>query len=249
MSGKARRMRRILIEPQKRCLCVPMDHGLWVGPMHGIENPRQVTKEIIEGGATSTLLYPGFYREVSDLLRPDTGLILRVSAITSVSPNAHQEVLIAGIDEALAADADAVAVTINMGGEDDLVILSQVSELINECRFYGMPVLAEMLPVEKPYDPSLLAHSVRIAFELGADIVKTYYPGDPDSFRTVVEAAPIPIVIAGGEKIEDEKSFLSMVEGALAAGGVGVATGRNVWQSENPGAMVERLRQIVFGKG
>lgn len=247
MNGKIRRLGRILRGPEKRCLCVPMDHGLWIGAVEGIVNPRQITREVLAGGATSVLLNPGFYCEVSDLIEPHIGLIIRVSATTTLSPKVHQEVLFVGVEKAITLDADAVAVTINVGAEGDLDTLAVVGKLIDDCERWGMPVLAEMLPAKDPYDAVQIAHSARIAFEMGAAIVKTNYSGNPDSFRTVIEAAPIPVVIAGGPKVESEELILEIVRGAIAAGAAGVAIGRNVWQCRQPRAMLHRMRKEIFG--
>jgi len=108
-----------------------------------------------------------------------------------------------------------------------------------------MPLMAEMYPREKNLDPDVVARAARIAFEVGADIVKTFYTGEGESFRAVVQSCPLPILILGGPKVESDEQLLRMVRDALDAGAAGIAFGRNVWQRDNPVAAVKALRAMV----
>jgi fructose-bisphosphate aldolase/2-amino-3,7-dideoxy-D-threo-hept-6-ulosonate synthase len=145
--------------------------------------------------------------------------------------------------------ADAVSVHINLGSEteaEQLEILGCVSE---RCDFWGMPLVAMMYPrgknIPNSNDVSVVAHAARAGAELGADIIKTNYTGDPESFRKVVDGCPVPVVIAGGPKTETDMEFLQMIEGAMEAGARGVAIGRNVFQHEDPTKMTQAISSIV----
>jgi fructose-bisphosphate aldolase/2-amino-3,7-dideoxy-D-threo-hept-6-ulosonate synthase len=115
-----------------------------------------------------------------------------------------------------------------------------------------MPLLAMMYPRGKdiinPHDPELIAHVARVGAELGADVVKTLYTGDPDTFKDVVQGCPVPIVIAGGPKTNTDEEFLQMIEGAMEGGARGVAIGRNVFQHENPTKITKAITEIVHYK-
>jgi fructose-bisphosphate aldolase/2-amino-3,7-dideoxy-D-threo-hept-6-ulosonate synthase len=145
--------------------------------------------------------------------------------------------------------ADAVSVHINIGSEtesDQLSILGCVSD---RCDFWGMPLVAMMYPrgkgIANPNDVEVVAHAARAGAELGADIIKTNYTGDVETFRRVVEGCPVPVVIAGGPKTNTDMEFLQMIEGALEAGARGVAIGRNVFQADDPVKMTMAIAAIV----
>ncbi|MDM7933952.1 MAG: 2-amino-3,7-dideoxy-D-threo-hept-6-ulosonate synthase, partial [Methanothrix sp.] len=153
------------------------------------------------------------------------------------------------VEECLKMGADAVSVHINIGSEtesDQLSILGCVSE---RCNFWGMPLVAMMYPrgkgITNPNEVEVVAHAARVGAELGADIIKTNYTGDPDTFRHVVEGCPVPVVIAGGPKTETDMELLQMIEGAMEAGARGVAIGRNVFQHEDPVKMTMAIAAIV----
>jgi DhnA family fructose-bisphosphate aldolase class Ia len=88
-------------------------------------------------------------------------------------------------------------------------------------------------------------HAARVGAELGADIVKVNYTGSPDTFREVVEGCPVPVVIAGGEKVETDRDLLEMVAGALKAGAAGVSIGRNAFQHKDPIRVVQAIGRMT----
>jgi DhnA family fructose-bisphosphate aldolase class Ia len=120
-----------------------------------------------------------------------------------------------------------------------------------DCRDYGMPLLAMMYTrgakIKNEYDVSVVKHAARVGAELGADIVKVNYTGSPESFRDVVLGCPVPVVIAGGEKMETDEEILDMVKGSVQAGGAGVSIGRNIFQHDNPAEIVKKISEIVHG--
>ena len=132
---------------------------------------------------------------------------------------------------------------------DEPPMLEDLGAVAEKCLEWGMPLVAMMYArgehIENPFDPDTVAHCARVAAELGADIVKVAYTGDPDSFKRVVRGCPIPVVIAGGPKMSNDLEILEMVEGAMKAGAKGVSIGRNAFQHENPEKIVRAIAAIV----
>jgi fructose-bisphosphate aldolase/2-amino-3,7-dideoxy-D-threo-hept-6-ulosonate synthase len=146
-------------------------------------------------------------------------------------------------------DADAVAVSVFFGREGDIEIYQWLAALIEECRPYDIPVIAEMMPPENvAYDPTAIAHAARIGMEIGADVIKTNFSGSVDSFRSVVRSVPIPIIVAGGPKSgnEGDDATAVMAKAAIEAGAKGVAIGRRVWQSQNPQEVTRQVAAALW---
>jgi DhnA family fructose-bisphosphate aldolase class Ia len=247
MTGKQRRMRRLLAGPEKRCLMVPLDHGPWLGPVSGIDCPRKIVASVIAGGATALLLTPGFLRQVSDLIPPSVGIVLRVSVSAGLSGEARQEIPAVTATTALRLDADAVAVSIFFGRGGEPRLMQWLGELIERCGGLGMPVVAEMMPPpEHFYSAEKIAHAARIGMEFGADIVKTNYCGNVASFQQVVATTSVPVIVAGGPSEGEVDNTLDVAREAISAGAAGVAFGRRVWQASDPEGVVRKLREVVF---
>ncbi len=247
MTGKSRRLKRLLVGPQKRCLLVPLDHGPWLGPVPGIDQPRDIVARVVAGGANALLATPGFVREIEPVISPETGIVLRVSLSAGLSSEALQEVPAVTATTAARLDADAVAVSIFFGRGGEVSIMRWLGQLIEECIGLDIPVLTEMMPPsDKFYTADSIAHAARIGMELGADIVKTNYCGDTEAFRQVVDAVRVPIIIAGGPSQGEDNNTLQVAEDAIRAGAAGVAFGRRVWQADDPEGVVRKLKEVVF---
>lgn len=246
MIGKQRRLDRLFVGEKKRCLLSPLDHGGWIGPVKGINQPRAIVSKVIRGGANALLISPGFYQTVASLIPPSVGVVLRVSLTAGLSEQGTQETPIASLETALSMDADAVAVSVFFGRAGDIEIYRWLAELIDSSRRYDMPVLAEMMPpADRYYDPYAIAHAARIGMEIGADIIKTNYCGDVACFREIVADIPVPIIVAGGPSHGESTDTLSMVHGAITGGAAGVAIGRRVWQAADPQAMTAAIAAII----
>ncbi len=247
MFGKARRMSRLFVGPQSRCLLSPLDHGGWLGPVVGLDNPQRIVEQVIAGGANAILASPGFLRAVAPALRPDIGLVLRVSLTAGLSAQGTQETPIAGLETALRMDADAVAVSVFFGRAGDVEIYRWLAELIQACAPLEMPVIAEMMPsAEQFFDATAIAHAARIGMEIGADVIKTNYCGDVAQFAHIAQAVPVPIIVAGGPKSTPEVSTAQLARDAIAGGAAGVAIGRRVWQSDDPEATTRQIHEALF---
>ncbi len=247
MTGKSRRMARLFVGEQKRCLLSPLDHGGWLGPVKGIDRPRVIADAVIKGGANALLISPGFFREVSPLIPTSVGVVLRVSLTGGLSQTGTQETPIASLETALRMDADAIAVSVFFGRDGDIEIYRWLASLVDASQQYDMPVIAEMMPPSaRFYEPEAIAHAARLGMEIGADVVKTNYSGDAESFKHVVASAPVPIIVAGGPSQGENSSTVDMVRGAVAGGAAGVAIGRRVWQADDPQAVTAQIHQALF---
>ncbi len=246
MIGRLRRLNRLFTGEQKRCLLSPLDHGGWLGPVKGIDHPQAIVKAVLRGGANALLISPGFYKAVAPIVPPSVGIVLRVSLTAGLSADGTQETPISSLETALRMDADAIAVSVFFGRAGDVEIYRWLAELIDASQAYDMPVVAEMMPPgDRFYEPEAIAHAARIGMEIGADVIKTNYSGDVESFAEIVSANPVPIIVAGGPKKEGE-STAALVEDIVAAGAAGVAIGRRVWQSDDPQAVTAEIHRALF---
>lgn len=249
MIGKEIRLERIINRDSGRTIIIPLDHGITLGPIPGLINMRQTIDRVVNGGANAIILHNGLVRAGHRGRGKDVGLIIHLSASTILSPDPDAKVLICTVEEALRLGADAVSIHVNLGARTDARMLKEMGEVTKSCRDWGMPLLAMMYPrgegIKDQFDVNYIKHVARVGAELGADIVKVNYTGSPETFRQVVEGCPVPVVIAGGEKMETDKELLTMVEGALKGGGYGVSIGRNVFQHENPIAIIQAINALV----
>jgi fructose-bisphosphate aldolase/2-amino-3,7-dideoxy-D-threo-hept-6-ulosonate synthase len=131
-------------------------------------------------------------------------------------------------------------------------MLQKLGMISDKCDEWSVPLVAMMYPrgenIKNPHDPEIVAHAARVGAEAGADVVKAVYTGDPDSFKGVVRSCPVPIVIAGGPKASTDREILEMCEGAMMAGAKGVTFGRNIFQHNNPPAIVRALYKLIIEK-
>lgn len=247
--GKRIRLERIINRKTGRTVVVPMDHGVTLGPIHGLVNMREMVNEVARGGANAVLGHMGLplfgHREYGR----DLGLILHLSGSTVWSPDPNTKVLINSVEMALKMGADAVSIHINIGAEDESEMLRDLGVVSVAAMEWGVPLLAMMYTrgekFKSEYDVEGVKHAARIAAELGADIVKVNYTGSVSSFRQVVEGCPIPVVIAGGERADNEEKIFTVIRDSLEAGGAGVSVGRNVFQHPHPRRMMKAIYQMV----
>lgn len=246
--GKARRLRRIL-DAAGRSVMIPMDHGVSNGPIAGIEDPRMVVQAAREGGASCVVVHKGLVRTVASDLG-GLGLLVHVSASTSLNPDPNDKRLVATVEECVRLGADGVSAHVNVGAAGESRMVEDLGRISDACDRFGMPLLAMMYPrghdIEDPTGLRYVAHAARLAYELGADVVKCPYTGSADSFREVVGAVPVPVLISGGAKSGSDAAVLRTVADAIRAGAAGVSMGRNVWQHARPAAMCRAVADVVF---
>ncbi|ADO44421.1 predicted phospho-2-dehydro-3-deoxyheptonate aldolase [Hydrogenobacter thermophilus TK-6] len=250
--GKAVRLERIIDRNTGNTIIVPMDHGVSSGPIEGIVDIRSAVNDVAEGGANAVVLHKGMVKAGHRGRGKDIGLIVHLSASTDLSPTKNDKVLVCTVEEAIKLGADGVSVHVNIGADMEREMLRDLGYVSRVCEEWGMPLLAMVYGRGKDinqYDPKVIAHCARIGAELGADIVKVPYSGDPESFRRVVEGSPVPVVIAGGPKMKTDREVLEMVKGAMQAGARGLSVGRNIFQAKDRVKMVRALAHIVHKGG
>ena len=247
--GKRIRLERIIDRVSKRTVIVPMDHGLSMGPIAGLEDMASIINKIADGGANAVVLHKGIVRAGHRGYGKDIGLIIHLSGSTSLGPDPLSKVPIATVEEAIGLGADAVSVHVNVGAANEPEQLQVLGDTAKICASWGMPLFAMMYPrgpkIKDQHAPEAVAHAARVGAELGADIVKTVYTGNPTTFRKVVRGCPVPVVIAGGPKMDTPRDVLEMASEAMEAGAIGVSIGRNIFQHRNPAAMTRALARIV----
>jgi class I fructose-bisphosphate aldolase len=249
MVGKKIRLERITDRDSGRTVIVPMDHGVTVGPVEGLTDMRTTVSRIVAGGANAILMHKGIVGAGHRGSGRDVGLIIHLSGGTSMSPDPNAKELVCSVEEAMKLGADAVSVHINLGAETDKEMLWQLGCVSEQCMEWQMPLVAMMYArgpkIKDEFDVNNVKHAARVGAELGADIVKVVYTGSTESFAEVVGGCPMPVVIAGGEKMDSDEDIFKMVASALKAGAAGVSIGRNAFQHENPEKMVAALSKMV----
>ncbi len=241
--GLENRLSRIIKPETGHALMLAVDHGYFLGPTSKLEVPRETITPLLPY-ADALMLTRGVLRTSVD---PDasTPVVLRVSGGTSIIGAAlSNEGITTGFEEAIRLNASAVAMSIFVGTEHERQTLLNLADLVSEGERYGIPVLAVTAvgkELEKR-DSRFLSLCCRIAAELGAHFVKTYYCED---FEKVVDSCPVPVVIAGGPKLDTFKDTLELVHEAIERGAVGVDMGRNIWQSDHPVAAIRAVRSVV----
>ncbi|OGX40133.1 MAG: autoinducer 2 aldolase [Omnitrophica WOR_2 bacterium RIFCSPLOWO2_01_FULL_41_12] len=240
--GMKNRMSRIFKEDGKTVM-LAVDHGYFLGPVSRLEDPAKTIEPLIPY-VDSLMLTRGLLRNCLDA-KYNIPIVLRASGGNSVlKEDLSDEAITVSMQDAARLNVSAVALSIYVGSEHEHQTLTNLTKLIDAGQDYGIPVLAVTAvgkELEKR-DCRYLSLSCRIAAELGAQIVKTYYCED---FEKVVKSCFVPIVIAGGPKLKSEEDVLEMTYNAIACGAKGVDMGRNVWQSNWPIAMITAIRSIV----
>lgn len=217
-----------------------VDHGYFQGPTTGLEDPRSTIRPLLPY-ADSLMLTRGILRTSIDP-NSEVPIVLRVSGGTSILKELSNEEVTTSIEDAIRLNASAMTASIFVGSEYEKQTLMNLSKLVNEGERYGIPVLAvTAVGRAMTRDARYLALACRIAAELGAHFVKTYYCED---FEKVVKSCPVPVVIAGGKKVA-EKDALQIAYNAIRDGAVGVDMGRNIFQSDSPVGMIKAVREIV----
>ncbi|WP_435344972.1 2-amino-3,7-dideoxy-D-threo-hept-6-ulosonate synthase [Haloarchaeobius sp. HRN-SO-5] len=227
-------------------LIVPMDHGITMGAVQGLKDIESTIDAVTRGGADAVLTQKGIAPRVHDN-KNGAGYIVHLNASTTIGPDTNDKRMTGTVEEAIRAGADAVSFHINVGSDHEPEQIEDLAGVTDTASRFGIPVLAMAYargPDVEGDDPEALGHAVRLAEELGADVVKTGYSGDGDSFRHVVESTRLPVVIAGGARGTDRET-VEMVRGAMDGGAAGVSMGRSIFQHEDPEAITRAVSAIV----
>lgn len=229
-----------------RMVNIPMDHGITLGATTGLRDIESTIDAVTRGGADSVLTQKGLANRVHPH-KNDAGYVVHLNASTHLGPDSNDKRRTATVKEAIRAGADAVSYHMNVGSDHEPEQLEDLADVTRAATEFGVPVLAMTYargPGIDEHDPDSLAHAVRLAEEIGADIAKTAYSGDSESYRRVTESVRIPVIMAGGSPQTDRK-MLKNVRGAMDAGAVGVSMGRSVFQHDDPAWMTRAVSGVV----
>ncbi|MBI4669099.1 MAG: hypothetical protein HY747_07910 [Elusimicrobia bacterium] len=255
-TGKEIRLKRLIDEKGVSVICA-LDHGM-TSPtfLRGLADIRARTREAISGGANVFMLGRNMAKLCIPEFKKDTSLAFMLSASAAICPDFNWITEVGTVDEALRFGADAVVVYVALSTAKDREMLNFVARVGADCEAKGMPFIAEAefptayMPQDKlheKYGTDYLTYSSRVCAELGADIVKTNWPGSKKEFEKIVKAVPVPMVIAGGSRVSDLDLLVRMQEG-MEAGAIGCSVGRNIFEHQNPKAMTQALSRVIREK-
>jgi len=252
--GKSMRLKRVIDSVGVSVICA-LDHGMtaptFLEPLSDIE---QRTREAVTGGANVIMMSKGMIRLAIDAFSPTTSLALLLSASANPGEARPEVIQIAEVEEAARLGADAVVLFTALGGDSEPGMIRILAEVGRESMRLGVPLIAEaefpttyasVEELTERYGFEYLRRSVRLCAELGADIVKTNWPGDEDAFGRLVSAVKgIPMVLAGGSRVEDAE-LLRRMECAMQAGAIGCSVGRNIFMHRSPEAITRALSRVI----
>ena len=248
MNGMESRLRKIINKATGRSLVIAVDHGMALGPMTGIVDIKKTISELdATGKIDAWLITKGIYTYAFEPIG-SPGVIMRASgAATIAGPDLTHEGITSTVEEALSMGADSVATSAFIGSNFEHQTLVDMSRMATECRKWNVPLLGVMglgkTNEDKKKDPKFIALGARVGAEHGADIIKTYYT--ETGFDKVVAGCPVPVMIAGGPKEENDMDTLKIIHAALQDGARGIVMGRNVWQSPHPAALLEAVYGLI----
>jgi fructose-bisphosphate aldolase/2-amino-3,7-dideoxy-D-threo-hept-6-ulosonate synthase len=257
--GKRIRLGRIFKQDGKTFV-ITMDHGVDLGPIKGLEDIKATVRKTLSGDykPDAILMNPSMIRLCHEEIVSKLGVIARLDGTaTTIGPDITDYRLFSSVKEALSCGADAVATMAFIGVERESQNSEKVGKISQDCERWGVPHIVEALPpeiIEYHFKPEAkrqwptmdhIKFVDRVAAELGADVVKSYYTGDPDTFKEVVKCCPVPTIVLSGPGAGDPEGLLKMVHDVISAGAKGVIMGRNVWGHKDPVAIIKAISKIV----
>ncbi|MFJ9039016.1 2-amino-4,5-dihydroxy-6-oxo-7-(phosphonooxy)heptanoate synthase [Streptomyces sp. NPDC102406] len=251
--ARSLRLQRLHHHDPERLFIVPLDHSLTDGPLLPSGQLNTLVGSLASHHVDGVVLHKGSLRHVDPEWFTRTSLIVHLSASTMHAPDPNAKYLVSSVEESLRAGADAVSVHVNLGSDEERRQIADMAAVAEACDRWNVPLLAMMYPrgpkIDNPRDPALVAHAIQVAVDLGADLVKTLYVGSVEEMSAITAASPVPVVVVGGPRNSDETRTLAYVEEALRGGAAGVAMGRNVFQAADPGAMADKLSDLIHHSG
>lgn len=258
MNGAEVRTRRLFDRESGRSFMAAFDHGL-VTRVPDAVNALRIVEKVIDGGPDGVLVSPGMLERSGHLFafRGAPAPIVRSDFMfmdESLEELGDQYRVLLTPKDAAGLGAEGMVMYLVLGVDKGDVFVENVRSIANTTRKahqLGLPVIVETVlwgsRVSDSRDPNLLAYGCRMAAELGADIIKTEYTGDPKTFVPIVEGCPAPILTLGGPKVDSEEGLVEITQGAMEAGAKGVVYGRNIWQADDPARVSSAVREVVHG--
>ncbi|MFC7045463.1 class I fructose-bisphosphate aldolase [Halobacteriaceae archaeon GCM10025711] len=238
-----------------KTLILAYDHGLEHGPTDFTSVPETMdpetvwdiaTHDAVTGFAVQKGVAEAYYPSYQD----DVNLLAKLNGTSNLWMGEPYSPTNWTVDYAAELGASAVGYTVYSGSNHETQMFEDFRDAQEAAREHDLPVVMWSYPrgqgLKNDTKDEVIAYAARIALELGADIAKVKYPGSQEAMEWAVDAAgPTKVVMSGGSKVSD-RAFLESVEAVMNAGGAGLAVGRNVWQRENPGAMLDALEAVIF---
>jgi DhnA family fructose-bisphosphate aldolase class Ia len=251
-TGLSLRRNQLINKADGRSVIIAIDHGAIAGPVEGIEKPAPLIEACVKAGVDGILTTKGFADASREAWNRNTALVLRVSGGFTVLGGGFEEEIIAEPQTTAAYGAAWAAITVKFGHGREGAFIRQASLEIDAYHRMGIPVMIEAMAkgsIEgKPFapnDPGAIAMVARMAAEIGADMVKTYYTGTPETFARVTAGCPAPVVILGGAKTDSTAAVFQDIRNSLEAGGGGIAMGRNIWGNKNLSGILRAVCGLV----
>lgn len=250
--GKQVRLNRLLSE-NGRLLSVAVDQATARGIFEELMPIERKIHEIASGGPDGITMHKGLVESCFTPFAGKTSLVLKCSTFSPWQPNS--DAWVTSVLEGVRLGADAVSLGCIVGGDDQPEQIRNLGQFSAEASSYGMPVIAHIyprgnkIPENEKMDWRHHAYAVRLGAELGVDIIKTHYTGDPGSFSKVIASTPAKVVVAGGDTGNDIRAAFQMTRDVLDVGGAGITFGRFVWNNQNPTAVVKALSHIIHKDG
>lgn len=249
MANKTHRLNHIFREDRKTFI-MAMDHGNGFNVLPAMKYPGKIISEVARAGADAFLATVGLADKFADYFH-GKGIIMRLDGSCSHLGSKDKPLqTVVSVEDAIRLGADSVISMGFPGSKWEDQILMDLSRNIHECNKWGIPLVGEMLPRgfeggEDSRTPDSITFVCRMGAEMGADIIKTEYTGDPESFKELCESVYVPVVILGGSKKVSEEKLLTDIKDAISAGGAGVAMGRNIWNHENPARFAGAIAKLI----
>jgi class I fructose-bisphosphate aldolase len=258
-AGIEMRLSRLFDPVSKNTIVVALDHGLFMGPLPGLNSPVDVAAMLLDAGTDAIQSPPGQAPGVAARIaaRGKGSVLYRLDSTNmwrsgSFAPVPGFWTPVGSPLDAIRCGADVAVCFLIAGWGDDAMEAAnvrQIGQWASECADLGLPFMVEPLPlgpnVANENEPALVATLCRMAYELGATVIKSNYTGDPETFRQITSDVPVPVLMRGGPRASSDEAYLAMVEDAMLAGARGVVVGRNVFQAADPAAAIASLRAIV----
>lgn len=256
MSGATIRNGRLFPKSSNRSFIIAIDHGLLMGVPEGAEDVRGVLSQIVDWGPDGVLMSPGLLQHAADLFahRGAPCVILRVDLFaldSRVRRERDQYRLLADPEDAVRLGADALAMMLVLGAPDDVFAdnAAAVARMAERAHRVGVPLIVEVTAwgqhASKQVDPALMTYGCRVAAELGADLIKTPFTGDVPSMTALIRGCPVPVLVLGGARVNNDDELLDSTQEALDAGARGLIYGRNIWQASDPVKLTRALRELL----
>ena len=246
--GKEVRLSRLFNQKSGHSVMVAMDHGAVIGPVKGIIDPAK-TVSILAKEKPETFFMPlGIIKKVyKHFIENDIPFVAAIDSCTFMGPEPDYFIVSDTVEHALIYGATAVSAHIFVGPKKTSDMMKGLAKIARDCDKYGMPLLAIMYPegFENNFDVKYVKWAARIAAELGADLVKTYYTGSKETYQEVIDSSPLPVLLSGGDKTNNPLDFLGVLKTCIDCGAKGVAVGRNVWQADNPAKILRAVENVV----